>query len=53
MEERFVAARVALSVASGGFSLVAVLGVIIAAASLAAEHGLEGSRASAVVARGF
>ena len=38
--ELFVATRAALSVASGGFSLVAVHGLIIAVASLAAEHGL-------------
>ena len=40
MNEVFVAACAALSVASGGFSLVAVHGLIIAVASLAAKHGL-------------
>ena len=37
-----------LVVASGGYSLVAVCGLLIAVASLIAEHGLWGSRASVV-----
>ena len=37
----------------GGYSLLAVLRLLIAAASLAAKHGLRGSWASAVVARGL
>ena len=37
--------------ASGGYSLVAIRGFLIAAASLVAEDGLRGARASAVEVR--
>ena len=39
----FTAARVSLVVASGGYSLAAVQGLLTAVASLAAEHGLQGT----------
>ena len=42
-----------LVVASGGYSLVVVLGLLIVVASLVAEHGLWGSWASAVGAQGL
>ena len=38
--------------ASGGCSLVGVRGLFIAAASLVAEHGLQGTWASAVATHG-
>ena len=37
---------------SGGYSLVVVLG-LLAVASLIVDHGLQGARASVVVARGL
>ena len=39
--------------ASRGYSLVAVCGLLIAVASLVAEHGLEAMWASVFAARGF
>ena len=39
--------------ASGGYSLVAVLGLFIVVASLVVEHRLQGTRASVVVAHGL
>jgi len=39
--------------ASWGYSLVAVCGLLIAVASFVGEHGLWGSRASVVVACGL
>jgi len=39
--------------ASGGYSLVAVLGFLIVVASLVAEHELQGTRAALVLARGL
>ena len=42
-----------LAVESRGHSLVAVLGPLIAVASLVAEHGFQGSQASVVVALGL
>ena len=41
------------SVASGGYSLVMLCRLLIAMASLAAEHGLEATQASVVVVRGL
>ena len=41
---------VPLVVASGGYSLIAVRRLLIATASLVAEHGLQGTQASAAVA---
>ena len=41
--------RFSLVVASGGYSLVAVCGFLIAVASLFAEHGLQGAWASVTV----
>ena len=38
---------------SGGYSLVAVLGLLIVVASLVAEHGLSDTRASIVAAPGL
>ena len=38
---------------SGGYSLVVMLGLLIAVASLVAEHGLSGARTSVVVAHGL
>ena len=42
-----------LVVASRGYSLVAILGLLIAVASLVVEYGGEGTWASVVAARGF
>ena len=42
-----------LAAASRGYSLVAVCGLLVAGASLAVEHGLEGMWASVLVARGL
>ena len=38
---------------SGGYSLVAAHGILIAVAPLVAEHRLQGAQASVVAARGF
>ena len=38
---------------SGGYSLVAAHGILIAVAPLVAEHMLQGAQASVVAARGF
>ena len=42
-----------LVAATGGYSLGVVHGLLIAMASLVAEHGLQGMRASVIVARGL
>ena len=42
--------RLSLIAASGGYSLVVVCGLLIAVASLGAEHRLQGAQASVVVA---
>ena len=44
---------VSLGVANGGYSLVAELGLLIAGASLVAEHRSQGTRASVVATRGL
>ena len=44
---------VSLVEARGGYSPAEVLGLLIAVASLAAEHGLEGAWASVAAARGL
>ena len=51
----FVPARAffPLVVASRGYSLVAVSGLLFAVASVAVEHGLWGAQASVVAAPGF
>lgn len=48
-----VALWLSIVVESGGYSLAAVLGFLLAAVSLVAEHGLCGTQASAVVALGL
>ena len=45
--------KFSLVVASGGYSLVAVHRLLIAVASLAAEHGLQSTQSSVVVAYGL
>ena len=45
--------RLSLAAVSGGYSLVAVCGLLIAAASLVAEHRLQGIEASVVVVPGL
>ena len=42
-----------LAAESRGHSLVAVVGSLVAVASLVAEHGFQGSRASVVAALGL
>ena len=42
-----------LVVANGGYSLIAVHGLLITVASLVAEHGLKGSQASIAAACGL
>ena len=50
----FVAASgLSLLAVSGGYSLVAAHGILIAVAPLVAEHRLQGAQASVVAARGF
>ena len=50
----FIADRgVSLLAVSRGFSLVVMLRLLTAAASLVAEHGLQGTQASVVVAHGL
>ena len=50
----FIAARgLSLLAVSRGFSLVVMLRLLTAAASLVAEHGLQGTQASVVVAHGL
>ena len=48
--ESSLSCGLSLAVESRGHSLVAVLGPLIAVASLIAEHGFQGSQASVVVA---
>ena len=45
--------RLSVAEASGGYSLVLVHGLLIAVASLGAEHGLSGVRTSVVVVHGL
>ena len=45
--------KLSLVAASWGYSLVAVLRLLIAVASLVAEHGLSGGRALVVAPRGL
>ena len=42
-----------LDAVSGSYSLLVVLGLLVVTASLVAEHGLQGMRASAFAAQGF
>ena len=48
-----MACVLSLAVASGGYSLVAVHGILIVVASLVVEHGLQGTWTSVVVVCGF
>ena len=47
------ARRLSLVALSGGYSLVELCGLLIAVASLVAQHGLEGQQASVAAAQGL